>query len=276
VNENEHRIRWLHPVFAPSRLIPSARRSFKENGFLYTVIRSAQVTIGCYISWTGWLFDRRYGTDTSGFVEHPSRVISDNVIYGTGYGPTPPNVFRRIMRKLNICFAENNMSGEAPRYTDFTFIDFGAGKGRVVLLALEYRFKKVIGIEYSAELYNNLVKNVQVYHRRFPKISPTELFLSDAVQFKFIIQGNKILYFYDPFGEIIMEKILNNLWNVVKSESPSPLVYVIYIPDRTSRFDVFLRNGFVITKRLRWTDFSGLRRDALIFQMMPVPGVGAK
>ena len=34
-------------------------------------------------------------------------------------------------------------------------------------------------------------------------------------------------------------------------------------------FDVLLRNGFVMTKGLRWTDFSGFRRDALIFQMMP-------
>lgn len=259
-------IRWLHPTFAPSRLIPSARRSLKEHGFLYTVIRSIQVTIGCYISWTGRLLDRRYGTDTSGFVEHPSGVISDNAVYGTGYGPTPPNTFRRLMRRLNMCFADDNIMGQLPSYSDFTFIDFGAGKGRVVLLALKYRFKKVIGIEYSLPLYQILDKNMILLSEKFAQIPSVQTVLIDAAQFKFD-NGNKILYLANPFSQEITEKVLYNLWEAAKGESPIPIVYAIYIPDRTPNFDVFLRNGFVIRKRMRWTDFAGLRRDALIFQM---------
>lgn len=265
------KIKWLHPTFAPGRLIPSAGRSLKERGFLYTVSRSSQVTIGCYISWTGRLLDRRHGTDTSGFIEHPSGIISDNAAYGTGYGPTPPGTFRRLMRKLNKCFAENNISGQVPSYTDFTFFDFGAGKGRVVLLALEYRFNKVIGIEYSLLLYKILKKNMAILSQKFPQMPPIQTSLVDATQFKFN-EGNKILYLANPFSEAITEKVLNNLWDAVKGESPSPIVYAIYIPDRTHNFDVFLQNGFVIRKRMRWTDFAGVRRDALIFQM----DVGAK
>jgi hypothetical protein len=242
---------------------------------MYTVTRSAQVTMGYYICWSGWLFDRRHGTDTSGFIEHPNGIIGNNAIHGTGYGPTPPNTFHRIMRKLNMCFVENNISAEALSYTDFTFVDFGAGKGRVVLLALEFGFKKVIGIEYSSLLYNIILNNVESLKTKFRKTPPTELFCFDAEQFKFD-KGNKILYFYNPFNENITEKILKKLWDVAEDESSPPIVYAVYIPDRTPNFDVFLRCGFVMKKRLRWRDYAGLRRDALIFQMMPLSSVGAK
>jgi predicted rRNA methylase YqxC with S4 and FtsJ domains len=99
--------------------------------------------IGCYTGLAGRTFDRRHGTETSEIVEFPDHLVSgDNQQYGNSYVPTPPKTFHRIMRSLDIGFR------------NFTFIDFGSGKGRVVMLALEYGFKKVVGVEYSVTLHN--------------------------------------------------------------------------------------------------------------------------
>jgi hypothetical protein len=65
------------------------------------------------------------------------------------YAPTATPGFRK---KLNI----------DPR--NFTFIDFGSGKGRVLLIAAGLPFKAVVGIEFSRELHEIAVQNIS----RFP------------------------------------------------------------------------------------------------------------
>jgi len=36
----------------------------------------------------------------------------------------------------------------------FTFIDLGAGKGRALLMASDYLFQKIIGVEFMPELHH--------------------------------------------------------------------------------------------------------------------------
>jgi predicted RNA methylase len=38
------------------------------------------------------------------------------------------------------------------QWEDFAFIDLGSGKGRTLLLAAEYPFERVIGVEYCPQL----------------------------------------------------------------------------------------------------------------------------
>ena len=193
-------MQWIHPRVAPGKLISSVRKSLKERGVAYAVIRSAQVAIGYYVSFTGWRFDCRYGTDTSGIVETPSEIVSNNALYGTSYVPMSPYLFRRIIRNL-----------PHRRFADFTFIDFGSGKGRVVLMALEYGFKKIVGIEYSLPLHDAAVKNLKVFRAGRAETSSVELFCLDASHFVEFRRGNKLVCLYNPFCEHITEVVLNNL-----------------------------------------------------------------
>ena len=42
------------------------------------------------------------------------------------------------------------------------FVDFGCGKGRVLLIASQYKFNKIIGIEFSPELVDIARSNVSI------------------------------------------------------------------------------------------------------------------
>src|ERR1039458_6395247 len=72
-------------------------------------------------------FDVIHGVETSTRV-HPTDLTIDspNWICAGGYWPTPPKIFEEALSAFSI------------RYEDFIFIDFGSGKGRVLLLASDY------------------------------------------------------------------------------------------------------------------------------------------
>ena len=74
-------------------------------------------------------------------------VSSAAARYAVRYDPSNPEVVRGLISKLQI------------DYSRFSFIDFGSGKGRVLLVAAGFPFKEVIGVEFSRELHEVALKN---------------------------------------------------------------------------------------------------------------------
>jgi cyclopropane fatty-acyl-phospholipid synthase-like methyltransferase len=64
------------------------------------------------------------------------------------YEPSSANLVRAALASLKI---------DAAR---FTFLDFGSGKGRVMLIAAGSPFKSVIGVELSKQLHEIARKNI--------------------------------------------------------------------------------------------------------------------
>lgn len=98
--------------------------------------------------------DEKYGTNTAGIREIRTldASILPNTRYAVRYGPSGEQGVRASLEKLKI----------NPK--DFTFIDFGSGKGRVLLIAAGLPFRAVVGVEFSAELHEIAVQNIV----RFP------------------------------------------------------------------------------------------------------------
>ncbi|MEM7283223.1 MAG: methyltransferase domain-containing protein, partial [Pseudomonadota bacterium] len=97
-------------------------------------------------------YDRQHGVDTSGFI--PAKFLAPDSAssqFSHEYGPTPQKSFRRMLDVLPCSFK------------DYTLVDYGSGKGRTLLIAAEYPFKQIIGIEYSEELVKIADKNVATY-----------------------------------------------------------------------------------------------------------------
>jgi len=61
-------------------------------------------------------------------------------VHAVDYIPVTPDQCRQALSAL------------AVPYEKFTFIDFGCGKGRAMLLAAERPFRRLIGIDFSHEL----------------------------------------------------------------------------------------------------------------------------
>jgi hypothetical protein len=102
-------------------------------------------------------FDRRHGTDTAGMVPTADLDIDDESTKWQSnlYLGSPARVTRHLIRSLAIDPA------------DYTFIDYGSGKGRVLFAAAEFPFRQVVGVEISQALHAVAEKNLTQARERY-------------------------------------------------------------------------------------------------------------
>jgi SAM-dependent methyltransferase len=113
------------------------------------------------------------------------------------YVPTSPSLFRRIVRQ----------SGVDPK--QFTFIDLGCGKGRVLIAAADYPFLEIVGVELDSHLYETATDNLQRF-RRTGAISPVRIVQADA-RFADLPSGNLFIFMYSPFRGPIFDHVAKRL-----------------------------------------------------------------
>ena len=172
--------------------------------------------------------DRRFGVETGagmrGIIPLSDLAVEgDARELGNDYAPTPYGTIRQALRHL-------------PRnVTDFTFVDFGSGKGRVLLSASDYDFKEIIGVEFAKELHESAQKNISNYRSDRQKCFSMTSELADATQFA-IPAGNCILFFSNPFDESLMQKIASNI-KASFHENPRKIVVMYYNPISRRVFD---------------------------------------
>lgn len=159
------------------------------------------------------------------------------------------------------------------------FIDFGSGKGRIVLAAAGYPFRKVIGVELSDEL--NRVAEANVARRR-PRLvcRNIELVTADATEYA-IPDDVTVAYFYNPFVGPAFAKVIQRLLDSV-DRNPR-LLRIVY---RTPLEDEYLaqsgRLKLVKTRKgLRpgsnWRHTSSISMYIALpssFQRQPTPVLG--
>lgn len=144
-----------------------------------------------------WWFDSLHNVDTSPQLseQHKRGWREDKVNFY--YVPTRPKWARRALRHLPANIRE-----------DYTFIDFGSGKGRVLLMAARLGFKRLYGIELRQELHEQACRNFQKFRRADG--CEMESVHVDATEYEFPHE-KLVLFFFNPFGSTVMEKVLGNL-----------------------------------------------------------------
>jgi SAM-dependent methyltransferase len=164
-------------------------------------------------------FDTRHGVQTDGdggTATHlrTLRIASANWTQGTDYIPVAPDRFRSAISALRVPL------------DDFTFVDFGSGKGRAVLLASEYPFRKLVGIDFSPELTAIARRNWSVYRNPQQRCTNAEFVCDDFINYE-IPPGPAVLYFYHPCGEALMTKVVEKTAEAVaRHGQPVAIVYV--------------------------------------------------
>ena len=148
-------------------------------------------------------WERRVNT-TGGGLGARSRFLG---LLHSEYQPIEPEIFREIFGQLEI------------EYERFTFVDIGSGKGRALLLAAEYPFRRIVGVELLPDLHEIAAGNVAHDGR-------IELIRGDAAEFAFPLEP-LVVYFFNPLPEMGLREVVKNLGGSVR-ESPRT-VYVIYI-----------------------------------------------
>lgn len=132
------------------------------------------------------------GTNTAG-IHWWTNPYSENFASGIRYEPSAPEVCQMAIERAGI----------DPKA--FCFVDIGCGKGRPLVIASEYGFKDLVGIEYSAKLCKVAKQNLAACGvERFRIVN------SDAARFEYPAV-NTLAFLYHPFQDDVLESVLKKL-----------------------------------------------------------------
>lgn len=109
--------------------------------------------------------------------------------------------------------------------SQFIFVDLGSGKGRVLLMASEHPFKRIIGVEFMPELHRAAQENIAKYTNERQQCRQIESICMDARDLEFP-DGPLVVYLFNPFSESTFARVLENLRRAIE-QAPRP-VYVAY------------------------------------------------
>jgi hypothetical protein len=95
-------------------------------------------------------------------------------------------------------------------FEDFTFIDIGSGKGRTLLLASEFPFLRIIGIELLDTLHRAAEENIRDYCARADPRAKIESLAMDACEFEFP-PDPLVVYLFHPLPETSLRRVVGKL-----------------------------------------------------------------
>jgi hypothetical protein len=90
------------------------------------------------------------------------------------------------------------------------FIDYGAGKGRALLLASMHPFAEIGGIEFAEELHDDATMNIAQFSRSHMKCRKVECMLEDVTNVK-VPEEEAVHYFFDPFDRELFAEVLRGI-----------------------------------------------------------------
>lgn len=161
-------------------------------------------------------FDRKYGTETTGLISSRKLAIADSSSRTNAiiYLPAPEKVTRYMLDSLPI------------DYSRYTFVDYGSGKGRVLLVASMYPFDQVLGVELSEHLHRAAQANISVFPNQVQRCSQVASIHQNALDFQ-PPPTQTVFHFYHPFLPQILRPVLENIRTSLQEHPRS--IYILYL-----------------------------------------------
>jgi SAM-dependent methyltransferase len=110
-------------------------------------------------------------------------------------------------------------------FREFVFLDLGSGKGRTLLLASDYPFRRIVGVELLPALNDVAQDNICKYQSASQKCFALESICGDAAEFAFPGEPT-VLFLFNPFPERGLRRVIASLERSLR-EHPRR-VYALY------------------------------------------------
>ncbi len=167
-------------------------------------------------------------------------AVGPSLEFATHYEPTPVAQAEALL----------DASPLAPERT--TFVDLGAGMGRVLLLAARRPFRAVIGVEISPALAEIARENLATAHDPQRVARDVKMVHADAAEYAFP-RGDLVIFMYNPFRGPVLDRVLANVRTTAK-ERKVTLLYHTPVEretvDATQAFELVADIGFGLVYRL--------------------------
>jgi SAM-dependent methyltransferase len=149
-------------------------------------------------------FDERYGVDTSGLIGGGElRSGHRNDVFNTAYYGMAPSRFRWAIESW---IADESHAA----IENYSFVDLGCGKGRAILMASEFGFREVVGVELHASLVTIAEANIRAWTAAGRAVCPVRIVCQEATEFVFS-EGACLLYLFNPFAAPVMKRLIERI-----------------------------------------------------------------
>jgi SAM-dependent methyltransferase len=161
-------------------------------------------------------FDALHGTDTAGSVEPGDLGIgnAESRKLAIRYLPSPLRVTSWMLDRI----------GVDPR--EYSFVDLGCGKGRVLLVAAQQPFRKIVGVEISTDLATIARRNIDRFRPSSEQVRAITVESTDVRKFS-MPAGNLLIHMYHPFDPAISAAVFARL--AAMQDTPPRRVVVAYL-----------------------------------------------
>jgi SAM-dependent methyltransferase len=166
----------------------------------------------------GRRFDHAYGVTTHAVLfltDLDPDAAGDAGAHATHYEAVPVSEFHQLIATLPPGTIERS-----------TFVDVGAGMGRAMILAAEYPFRAVRGIEVSPGLYEVASENITIAKTHPLRCRDIQLVRGDARIWPYP-PGELVVFLFNPFDGIALAQTLHN---VVHRRAPGPTWLLYHTP----------------------------------------------
>ena len=242
-------------TLAPHRNRPTKVAKFlntwRSNGAISALRDVKDVLIGPIYRRIDRNFDRKYNVDT-----YQTASLANLTVESKWFNRTND---KREYASTDFMTFKGMMSLMPKDLSEYVFIDIGSGKGKVLLMASDYNFRRIIGVEFAKELHAVAERNIKMYSKRNRRCYHIDAIMGDAVDF--LIPNEKcVFYLFHPFmgSEDLMARVLSN---IADSYAANPRkMYCLYLNPRHS--DTFKVLDFMrVVERRRFAS-----RTAIIYE----------
>ena len=136
---------------------------------------------------------------TSAAVSWRDRLLG---VFHSPYQPTESALFHEMLDALQ---RQTHLD-----FHDFVFLDLGSGKGRTLLMASDYPFRRIVGVELLPALHQAAQENLSKYRSESQKCFALEAICGDATEFAFPTEPT-VLYLFNPLPEAGLKRTIENL-----------------------------------------------------------------
>jgi SAM-dependent methyltransferase len=158
-------------------------------------------------------YDSAHGVQTSGklpsFVLRPGKPVDE---LASGYLAAQPSIIRQALATIpdpQLCH----------------FVDIGCGKGRPLLVATEFGFAAITGVELSPTLARVARRNADVFSRAHPDRIPIAVVTGDALEYE-LPSGKLVIFLYNTFQRSLIAQLLSRIESSLQAISRD--LYIIY------------------------------------------------
>jgi len=227
-------------------------KCFSYIKYFYFLFINWNIRIAWIMIWQETRGEKKYGINTTGADElFKLEDQGIDISHATIYMPVSYALLEEAFKQVNL-----NQPQTTNHKPPTHLLDIGCGKGRALCVAAHHGFKKVTGLDFARDLCEAANENLVITKQKIPALE-YKVINNDAFYFE-IPDDVDCIFFFNPFDEIIMSAVVNNIFASLKNNPRN--ITIIYV--NPLHKELFLKAGYKETwysKKMKYLEASILQ-----------------